>query len=66
MWWLSVPLLPFKMGAFVLPDLLKGAGGAQPTLADVLSLGLLIAANVCGQVASGTMPPVRLIDSSAE
>jgi hypothetical protein len=49
-WWLSVPLLPFKMGAFVLPDLLKGAGGAPPTLADVFSLGLLIGANVCGQV----------------
>jgi Glycosyl transferase family 2 len=49
-WWLRVPVLPFKMGAFVLPDLLKGAGGAPATLADVFSLGLLIASNVCGQV----------------
>lgn len=49
-WWLTVPLLPFKMGAFVLPDLLKGAGGAPASLADVFFLGLLIAANVCGQV----------------
>jgi hypothetical protein len=49
-WWAGLPLLPARLLKLATPDLLAGAAGARPTVADALWLGVLVLANVCGQV----------------
>ncbi len=49
-WWVGLPLLPARLAKLVTRDLLSGAGGAPPTLADAFCLGVLVLANICGQV----------------
>ena len=49
-WWSALPLLPLRLANLTLPDLIAGAAGARVSIADILCLATLIAANVCGQV----------------
>jgi hypothetical protein len=56
-WWAGLPLLPARLARLVTPDLLSGAGGARPTVADALCLGLLVLVNVCGQVLGAVAGP---------
>jgi hypothetical protein len=50
-WWASLPLLPLRLASLTFPDLLRGVGGRRASVADALCLCILIAANVCGQIA---------------
>lgn len=56
-WWASLPLLPTRLLRLTLPDLVSGAGGVRASFADFLCLGLLIAANVCGQAMGAIAGP---------
>ena len=56
-WWRHLPALPLHLLRLVGPDLAAGAAGAAPGVADRLSLLLLVAANVAGQVAGALLGP---------
>jgi hypothetical protein len=49
-WWAALPSLPVRLLSMTLPDLLRGAGGTRPSLADFACLALLLGANVGGQI----------------
>ncbi|HEX2833821.1 MAG TPA: glycosyltransferase family A protein [Thermoanaerobaculia bacterium] len=54
-WWSSLPLLPLRLASMIWPDLRAGAAGRRPSMADALCVAILIAANVCGQIAGAAI-----------
>lgn len=56
-WWSSLPLLPLRLAKLVFPDLVHGAAGARPSLAEVFCVITLIAANVTGQAMGALLGP---------
>jgi hypothetical protein len=56
-WLLRLPLLPLQLARLAVPDLMRGAGGAPASVRDACCLGVLILANVIGQVQGAIFGP---------